>query len=364
MQIEMKTIKIRDIVDGYEDNEEDGVVGYSGKLNIRPAYQREFVYKEKQRDEVIRTVRKKFPLNVFYWSKSDDGTFEMLDGQQRTLSICQYVDGDFSIDNKYFHSLTGAEQNEFLDYPLMVYVCEGSESEKLDWFEIINIAGEELTPQELRNAAYTGKWLYDAKKYFSKTGCTAFKLGEKYMTGSPIRQEYLEKVLSWIIARDNIINIREYMSLHQHDPNALPLKTYFASIIEWVETVFPNYRREMKGIEWGLLYNEYGTKPLDAVELEKEISRLMQDDDVTAKKGIYSYVLSGDERYLNIRKFTDTQKRAAYERQNGICPNCGNRFDYEEMHGDHITPWHAGGKTEPDNLQMLCAECNRRKSGI
>jgi hypothetical protein len=242
----------------------------------------------------------------------------------------------------------------------MVYFCEGTDSEKLEWFEIVNVAGAVLTKQELRNAVYTGSWLSDAKRYFSKTNCTAYKIANKYLNGAPIRQEYLETVLDWISNGA----IKGYMAEHQHDTDAIPLRTYFQSIITWVEGKFTTYRKEMKGINWGVLYNTFKDKPLDAATLEKEISRLMKNDDVTNKKGIYTFVLDGQERHLNIRTFDENMKREAYERQNGICVNCKKPFEFEEMEGDHIDPWHSGGKTNATNCQMLCKECNRRKSGI
>lgn len=218
MKIKMHEIPVREIVDGYIDSAEGGVVGYGGKLNIRPAFQREFIYRDKQREEVIRTIQKNFPLNVMYWVKGDNGNFEVLDGQQRTISICQYVIGDFSIDHRAFGNLTETERQQILDYPLMIYICEGTDKEKLDWFKIINIAGEQLTPQELRNAIYTGEWLTEAKKYFSKTMCPAYQIAGDYMNGSAIRQNYLETALKWIAARDGI-EIEDYMSHHQHDTN-------------------------------------------------------------------------------------------------------------------------------------------------
>ena len=198
MKIDLHHIKIRDLVDGYEDNEESGVKAYSGRLDVRPPYQREFVYKDKQRDAVIDTVQKNFPLNVMYWVKTGENSYEVLDGQQRTLSICQYVNNDFSLNFMGFANLPIDKQKQFLDYELMVYICEGTDSEKLDWFKIINIAGEKLTNQELRNSVYTGPWLADAKRYFSKTSGPAYKLGEKLLKGVPNRQEYLETTLSWI----------------------------------------------------------------------------------------------------------------------------------------------------------------------
>lgn len=362
MNIELKRIKIREVVNGYVNNDEEGVVGFYGNLNIRPKYQREFVYKDKQRDEVIHTINSGFPLNVMYWAKSGENQFEVLDGQQRTISFCEYVKGNFSINYKYFFNLTESEQEKILDYELMIYICEGTDKEKLDWFKIINIAGEKLADQELRNAIYTGTWLTNAKKYFSKTGCPAYQLGEKYLNGSAIRQDYLQSILYWISSIENI-SIEEYMAKHQHDEDANVLWQYFQEVLSWVQRIFPNYRKEMKGLEWGILYNKYKNESFNSDKLENEIKRLMQDDDVTSKKGIYEYLLSGDERYLNIRAFSDTMKRQAYEKQNGICPICKNHFEITEMEGDHITPWHEGGKTDINNLQMLCRDCNRRKSG-
>lgn len=363
MKIELHEISIKEVCNGYINNDEDGVVGFGGKLNIRPKYQREFVYKDKQRDEVINTIRKNFPLNVMYWVKNENNTdgieYEVLDGQQRTISLCDYVAGVFSIDNMYFHNLQPSEQQQILDYKLMIYFCEGTDKEKLDWFKIINIAGEKLTDQELRNAVYTGSWLSDAKRYFSKTGCAAWKIAKDYMSGSPIRQDYLETALSWI----NDGNIEDYMSIHQHDSYATPLWQYFQSVISWVQIIIPKYRKEMKSVAWGELYNKHKDKQLDAKELEKQIATLMADDDVSKKSGIYAYVFDNDERHLNIRAFTPSMKRSAYERQKGICPHCNKSFEIEQMEGDHITPWHLGGKTNEQNCQMLCKDCNRRKSG-
>ncbi len=367
MQIELHEIKIREIVNGYVDSQENGVVGYGGKLNIRPAFQREFVYKEKQRDAVIETVEKGFPLNVMYWVEDENGNYELLDGQQRTISICQYVNGEFSLNSRAFHNLTKTEQEQILDYSLMIYICKGNDKEKLDWFKIINIAGVQLKEQELRNAIYTGEWLSDAKRYFSKNGCVAYLLANKYINGEVNRQDYLEKVLEWISAKENI-KLEDYMSIHQHDRHATPLWQYFQMVINWVQTIFPKYRKEMKGVSWGNLYNTYGNNVYNPQELETKIVKLMQDDDITKRSGIYEYLLSGNEKHLNIRAFTDNEKRQVYERQKGICPHCvaENRekihYEIEEMEADHITPWCEGGKTNVENCQMLCKEHNRRKS--
>jgi hypothetical protein len=363
MNIELKEISVLELTQGYQDNEENGVIGYGGKLDIRPPYQREFIYKDKQRDAVIDTITKDFPLNVMYWAVRDDGNFEVIDGQQRTISICQFIEGDFAFNNRYFHNLQKDEQEQIQNYKLMVYFCSGADSEKLEWFKTINIAGERLTDQELRNAVYSGAWVSDAKRYFSKNGCAAYGLGGDYLNGSAIRQDYFETVIGWISGDNSNDCINNYMARNQHEVNANELWLYFQSVINWIKAVFPNYRKEMKGIEWGFLYNNYKNQKFDSTKLEKQITELMQDEDVTNKKGIYEYVLTGKEKHLNIRSFTDNQKREAYERQKGICVMCKEHFELSEMEADHITPWHEGGKTSSDNCQMLCREDNRRKSG-
>jgi len=357
MNIELKEITVRELTNGYEDNEEGGVIGYNGKLDIRPPYQREFIYKEKQRDAVIDTITKDFPLNVMYWAVREDGSYEVIDGQQRTISICQYVNGDFAYLFKYFHNLQNDEKEQILNYKLMVYLCSGTDSEKLDWFKTINIAGEKLTDQELRNAVYSGSWVSDAKRYFSKNSRP--KIGDDYLSGSANRQEYFETVIDWISKG----NIEVYMSNHQHDSNANEIWLYFQGVINWVKVTFTKYRKEMKGVQWGFLYNEFKDKKLDSKELEVEISKLMQDDDVTNKKGIYEFVLTRKEKHLNIRTFSDNQKREAYEKQKGLCNVCHEPYELYGMEADHITPWHEGGKTISENCQMLCKEDNRRKSG-
>lgn len=360
MKIELHEITVGEVARGYVDSAEEGVVGYGGRLNIRPKYQREFVYDSKKRDAVIDTINKGFPLNVMYWVRNEDGSYEMLDGQQRTISFCQYVNGDFSIANRAFHNLTKSEQEKILNYRLMIYFCEGGDKEKLNWFEIINIAGVELKKQEMRNAIYTGPWLTHAKSIFSKSNCAAYLLAKDYVPGAPIRQELLETALKW----KNKGEIEAYMSAHQHDPNANELWTYFKSVIDWVKLSFPKYRREMKGIHWASLYDQFGNQTLDTDKLEAEVSELMMDDDVTSKKGIYPYVLTRNERHLNIRVFSESQSRAAYERQKGVCPRCTKKFELGGMEADHITPWSKGGKTQPENCQMLCKECNRRKGAV
>ena len=369
MKIELHRITVRELVEGYVDDAESGVRGFGGKLDVRPAYQREFVYKEKERNAVISTVMKGFPLNVMYWAKNPDGTFEVMDGQQRTISLCQYFNGDFAwgeleMGAKYFHRQLSDMQQKFLDYELMVYFCEGTPSEKIEWFKVINIAGLRLTEQEMRNAVYSGPWVADAKRYFSKSGCVAQKIGSPYLNGSADRQEYLETAIEWIINSKKDKDIEDYMAIHQGDGDATGLWLHFQAVINWVETYFTKYRREMKGLEWGRLHKEFSAKSYNSKDLERKVASLMADKEVQNKKGIYEYLLSDGVRAekLNLRQFDDDEKREAYETQGGICPKCGKHFAIEEMEGDHIVPWSKGGKTVPENLQMLCRDCNRRKS--
>lgn len=360
MEVILKEFTVSELTKEYQDHAEYGITGFDGKLDIRPPFQREFVYNDEQRKAVIDTVTKGFPLNIMYWAVKDNDEFEIIDGQQRTISLCQYVNGDFSFKDLYFHNLEADRKKEILDYKLTVYVCEGSVSDKLEWFKTINIAGEELTNQELRNAVYHGSWITDAKRYFSKTGCPAYQIGGKYLTGTAIRQDYLETVIKWISNG----NIENYMGINQHKDNAEEIWNHFKNIIEWIETNFTVYRKEMKGLAWGVLYNKYKDSVLDPKKIEEKTLVLMADEDVTNKKGIYEYILDGNKSLLSIRTFSDREKREAYTRQKGVCTNCKEHFEIEEMQADHITPWHLGGKTIPENCQMLCAECNRRKSGI
>ena len=367
MNIDPQRITVSALFADYVDNGEQGVTGYSGKLNIRPAYQREFIYKEKQRNAVIDTVRKGFPLNTMYWAVAGDG-FELMDGQQRTISICQYVSGDYSVmvdgSPKSFHNLASNQQQQILNYELSVYVCDGTDSEKLDWFKIINIAGVQLSDQELRNAIYTGPWLADAKRWFSRNNPPAVQDGrDKLVNGSPNRQEILETALDWL--SDG--KIEHYMDAHQPDADADELWQYWQSVFAWVKRIFPNQDsarvRLMKGLAWGKFYNTHKDDKLNAAELEKRLVALIDDDEVESKKGIYPYLLTGNDKTLNLRAFDEKTKQAVYARQKGICPVCITHFEFQQMEADHAVPWHKGGKTIADNCQMLCIPDNRMKSG-
>lgn len=380
MEITLHPVTIREVVNGYTDDKEGGVFGYDGKLNIRPPYQREFVYDEKKRNAVVETIFRGFPLNIFYWVENDDGTFEILDGQQRTISAAQFANGDFSMEInghlKNFNNLTQDEKDKFLDYKLLVYRCKGTDSEKLDWFRIINIAGAPLTDQELLNATYYGPWLTSAKQFFSRSAGPAWGLGSNYVNGAPIRQEFLETALKWISGREGLDHHREYMAAHQHDPNANELISYFRNVMHWVEDTFPNTRPNfMRGLPWGPLYDTYGKETYDTDKLEAEIAALIQDDDVERNKGVYEYVLDRNPKHLSIRSFTASQRRVIYERQRGRCANgtkCkdpsnsdGKKvFDLKDMDADHIVPWSKGGRTEESNGQMLCVSCNRSKGDL
>ena len=372
MKITLKEIPIKDVFEGYinDGENEGGVTGYDDDLCIRPRYQRNYVYKDEQRNEVVRTVKNGFPLSIFYWcdlgedrEDPDAPRYEVLDGQQRTISICDYIDGAFSVDGHFFDSLPSDIRKNILDYKLLVYVCVGDDSEKLKWFQTINIAGEPLTPQELRNAIYSGPWVSDAKRHFSKSNGAAVGLAGDYMTGEANRQTYMETAIKWHMQVTGDASIEEYMSKRKGFHTSTELWSYFRNVIEWTQDVFPKYRSQMKGLPWGEYYNEhYERTDLDPNELEQRISALLADPDVTKKKGVYAYVLTGDERCLNIRQFDDRIKRETYEQQKGICPICGEHFEYADMQGDHIIPWSKGGHTTPDNCRMLCADCNGKLS--
>ena len=326
------------------------------------------------------TVWNGFPLNVMYWVKvwDADGSsaktageppapqYELLDGQQRTISICSFIAGEYMMvfDGKLsaWDNLTPAEQDRILDYKLQVYICEGTDEEKLKWFMTINIAGEKLTPQEIRNAIYSGSWVTQAKRRFSKTGCVAYRIGSDFMSGTPIRQDYLETTIKWIADKQNL-SIVEYMAKHQHDTDADEIWQYYQDVIHWTEKLFGRkYKKEMKGVEWGLLYNKHKDTALTATAIGEQMAKLMADSDVQKKSGIFAYIFDHDIRHLGIRTFDANTRREIYERQNGICPICGKHFEIEQMEADHITPWVEGGRTIASNCQMLCRDCNRRKS--
>ena len=372
MTIKQISVTVGEITKDYVNNDEQGVRGYKGLLDIRPPYQREFIYNEKEQQAVITTVLNGYPLNIMYWVKRNDDAecpYEVMGGQQRTLSLCEYVAGKFAYDFKNFFNQPADIQKKILDYKLTVYVCEGEESEKLEWFKTINIAGKSLNEQEIRNAVYAGPFVSDAKKHFSKTNCAAYRLGKDLVNGSPIRQEFFKKALDWMAAHETRYGkpqtIVGYMSEHQHDLNAGPLWTYFQSVLHWSMDTFnmKKFKKIMKGLDWAKFYDEYHEKSLDIKDMEQRIVDCLSDDEIQKPQGIIPYVLTGEERYLDLRAFPEKIKLAVWEQQGHKCTLCGKELDIEFMEADHITPWCDGGRTVLENCQVLCRECNRRKGG-
>jgi hypothetical protein len=387
MEIKRVSIKIVDLCDGYKnDSEEDierGVYAYHGKLCVRPAFQRMFVYDKKQENAVIDTALKGFPLNIMYWVDNGDGTYDCLDGQQRTISLCNFVDGISSFqapwlkDNAriYIHTLKRIDPDlyaKFMNYELEVYICRGTKAEQMEWFKTINIAGEELYPQELRNASYVSRWLTDAKRYFSKANasstakCPAERLGGQYTNKNANRQEILEQVISWRIGSKEDVDICNYMEAHINDKDASDLWNYFNNVINWITTVFyETYDKGMATVNWGKLYNDYHTEDFDADEISEKFNELMmykatKELDISVAK-ICEYCITRDETLLKHREFNEAQKTTMYNQQCGICPDCGKHYLKAEMHAHHIVPWYNGGVTELANGVMLCEECHRQR---
>ena len=387
MEIKRVSIKIVDLCDGYKnDSEEDierGVYAYHGKLCVRPAFQRMFVYDKKQENAVIDTALKGFPLNIMYWVDNGDGTYDCLDGQQRTISLCNFVDGISSFqapwlkDNAriYIHTLKRIDPDlyaKFMNYELEVYICRGTKAEQMEWFKTINIAGEELYPQELRNASYISRWLTDAKRYFSKANasstakCPAERLGGQYTNKNANRQEILEQVISWRIGSKEDVDICNYMEAHINDKDASDLWNYFNNVINWITTVFyETYDKGMATVNWGKLYNDYHTEDFDADEISEKFNELMmykatKELDISVAK-ICEYCITRDETLLKHREFNEAQKTTMYNQQRGICPDCGKHYLKAEMHAHHIVPWYNGGVTELANGVMLCEECHRQR---
>lgn len=393
-----KGFTIRDLVEGYTNNDDgsttDSVFGFNGRLNIRPSYQRNSVYSPEKRNAVIQTILDGCPLNTMYWVDKEDGTYEVLDGQQRILAICNYVIGNYAVQSDRFPASAPTQDfpnlqmnladiaNEVLDYELDIYICKGTPSEKLKWFHRINTCGEPLNDQELRNSSYTGAWLSDAKARFSsKTGrgVTLADINpnngksEPLLSGAWNRQEYLQTALRWAANAEGK-DIEEYMLEHRGDHNASELWQYFSQVIEWVRSKFAAYNSALKGMDWGNIYEQYKAGMLNgniicesSDVINEKIAELVADDEVTAgMKGIYQYVITGNGKYLSLRQFDPKTILAVYEKQHHHCPYCekeGNTQEYalKEMHPDHIKPWSKGGKTVEENCQMLCARHNEAK---
>lgn len=394
---------IKELVNGYTNNDDgattDSVLGYSGNLNIRPSYQRNNVYSDEKNQAVIRTILDDCPIGIMYWVDLGNGKYEVLDGQQRILAICNYVIGNYSVKSDKFPRSVPRQDfpnlqvnlkdiaDKILNYELDVYVCEGTPSEKMKWFHVINTAGEPLNEQELRNSAYTGPWLSDAKQRFSMKqgrGVTLADINpnsnkeEKLLNGEWNRQDYLQTAIRWACINDSddsIKDISDYMLKHQKDPDASELWQNFSSILEWTRGKFISYNKALRGLDWGQVYSDYQNGKLNeapiskgANEINEIIAKLNSDEEVTAKlKGIYQYIITGDSKKLQLRTFTDEQKVQKYEEQQHHCAYCimegiNREYALKELEADHIKPWSKGGKTTLDNCQLLCKKHNALKS--
>ena len=384
MQTVLKTnITIKEICEGfiYNELEGKGLFGLSGTLTIQPEYQRNYIYADGKKDiAVINSIIKGYPLGLIYFTKIDDTTFEVLDGQQRITSIGRFVTNKFAIKDQndmeqYFRGLPEALQTKILETTLLIYECEGPENEIKDWFQTINIVGVPLKSQELLNAVYSGTFITLAKAEFSNSTSSNVQKRSTYISGSVNRQDYLEQALNWI--SDN--NIGAYMSKHRFDDNITELKTYFDSIIDWVSGTFTDIKKEMSSIDWGKLYKLYHNTAYDSKKISTELNLLYGDLYIINKKGIFEYILGGsiDKKLLNVRVFDDATKNATYTKQTNdakisktsncpLCALCDNDnktkiWELNEMDADHITAWSKGGATINSNCQMLCKTHNKTK---
>ncbi len=377
-------ITVADICDGFVYNELEGkgLFGLGGRLVIQPEYQRNYFYQEKggkREQAVIHSLLRGYPIGLLYFNKVGDDRYEVLDGQQRITSIGRFVTNKFAImvggNPMIFDSLPADQKARLLDTKLLIYICEGAESEIKEWFQTINIAGVPLNEQELLNAIYSGPFVTLARAEFSNSQNANLHKWRAYIKGNVNRQDFLACALDWVSKG----NISDYMSKHRYDDNIDELKTYFNSVIDWVATVFRDVYPEMQGLEWGRLYEQYHRTPYDPDEVAEQVRRLYDDPYVRNKRGIFEYVLGGcqDPRLLEVRVFDEAVKRAVYATQTqralaaGVsnCPLCAvghdakrsRIYEYEEMEADHVTAWSKGGASTPENCQMLCKTHNRAK---
>lgn len=392
MKTELKTYTIREITKDFQYNELEGkgLYGLGGKLVIQPEYQRNYIYNDGKKDvAVIDSVLKGYPLGLIYFAvgKDDAGNdnFEVLDGQQRITSIGRYVTNKFAIQTangeQYFSSLPQDKRDLILDTPLLVYICEGTETEIKEWFETINIAGVPLNAQELRNAIYSGPFVTAARAEFSSKTDPRQQRWSAYINADPSRQGVLETALKWIALRQDT-TIDRYMSQHRHDTDVTELKTYFNAVLDWAEARFPlePVPKEMRGLEWQRFYAQWGSNAYDSDATKQRVTELYADPAVRTKRNIFEFILGGEEatRLLDIRFFEDSVKRAAYAEQtaqatqDGVsnCPDCAAStkganttkiYAYKEMEADHVTAWSNGGASTLENCEMLCVRHNRAK---
>ena len=376
-------ITIKDICEGFVYNEYEGkgLFGLAGKLTIQPEYQRNYIYADGKKDvAVIESVIKGYPLGLIYFNKTSNGQFEVLDGQQRITSIGRFLRNKFALKDvhgmeQYFSGLASDLQNTILKTKLLIYECEGSETEIKEWFRTVNIAGIPLNEQELLNAIYSGAFVTKAKEVFSNSQNTHIQKWSAYISGSVNRQDFLHTALDWVSKG----NISDYMALHRHDKNITEMETYFNSVINWLDGVFIDVEKEMCGLEWGRLYETYVKKSYDPQKISQRVHELYADFYVKNKKGIYEYLLGGetDKKLLDVRIFDEPTKKSVYAKQTAAaekkgvsnCPLCalensGNKtkiWKLDEMDADHVSAWSKGGATDSANCQMLCKTHNRAK---
>lgn len=384
----MKTIlktdlTVKDINEGFVYNEYEGkgLFGWNGKLTIQPEYQRNYIYADGKRDvAVIDSLLKGYPLGLLYFVKVGEDKYEILDGQQRVTSFGRYITSKFAIKDEngmeqYFDGLPEDKRERILNSQLTIYICEGEESEIKEWFKTINIVGVPLNNQELLNAIYSGPFVTMAREEFSNSQNANIQKWSAYIKGDVNRQDYLATALNWV-SKDNI---DKYMSQHRFDTNINELQKYFNSVIDWISSVFSDVKSDMKGLEWGRLYETYHKNSYNPVEVSKKLCELYADPQVQDTKGICEYILGGckDTKLLNIRVFDDNTKRVVYAdqtskaKEKGIsnCPLCaiGNDnnkdriWELKEMDADHVTAWSKGGSTDISNCQMLCSTHNKAK---
>lgn len=386
METTLRTeITVREICDGfvYSELEGKGLFGLSGKLTIQPEYQRNYIYASeggKREVAVIESILKGYPIGLIYFNKVNDNNFEVLDGQQRITSIGRFVTNKFAIkdengNEQLFGGFALDKKNKILNTKLLIYECEGTESEIKEWFRTINIAGVPLNNQELLNAVYSGPFVTLGKEEFSNSKNSNIQKWSAYISGSANRQDFLERALEWVSKE----NVSEYMSRHRFDNNITELKDYFNSVIDWVSSVFTDVESEMKGLEWGRLYETYRKKPYNSKTVSDEVKKLYGDPYVKNRRGIFEYILGGstDTKLLEVRVFDDAIKKSVYTKQTAEaekksisnCPLCALGHDSNktkiwklaEMDADHVTAWSKGGATDTKNCQMLCKTHNRAK---
>lgn len=378
-------ITVADICDGFVYNQLEGrgLFGLGGRLTIQPEYQRNYIYADgggKKEQDVVHSLLKEYPLGLIYFNKVGEDKFEVLDGQQRITSIGRFVTNKFAItdpngDYQEFHAMAADKKDKILRSKLLIYVCEGVESEIKDWFETVNIAGVELKPQERLNAIYSGPFVTLAKAEFSNSQNSNIRKWSAYIRGSANRQDFLERALNWVSKGD----IGNYMSAHRKDNDITGLTTYFNSVIDWVSTVFTDVLPEMRGLEWGRLYETYHNQSYDPGKMSVEVQKLVADEYITSRKGIFEYLLGGstDRKLLAVRVFDEKMKGVAYNKQTqdaetkgkSNCPLCAVGHDanksriykLQEMDADHVSAWSKGGGSSAENCQMLCRTHNQAK---